>query len=356
LFRAPQHPQPNNPGSVVNLSAYELASRMSYFIWSSMPDDQLFEAARLGQLATREQLTTQARRMLKDPKASSLLDNFATQWVRLNDLGQASPDLTKFPTFNAQLRADFYTETRMLLKDMFDRDASFFEMINAQHTFVNANLANHYGIQGVTGTQFRRVSLAGFERAGLMTHGSLMAVNANPDRTSIVKRGKWVLDNLLCTPPPPPPPEVVGSLPPSGGNLSVRERMEQHRADPTCFSCHAQMDPIGFALENFDPLGRYRTADGAAAIDNMGEFPDGRRFVGASELASTVSNDRRFRLCVAEKVFIYSLGRHPETFDRCTINRLGLTAIGTDKPISAAIIEMVNSEPFKKQRGEGDRP
>jgi hypothetical protein len=328
---------------------------MSYFIWSSMPDETLFEAARKGELKTREQLTAQARRMLKDPKASGLLDNFATQWMKLNELDHAQPDRALFPEFTAQLRADFKTETRLMLKDLFDRDGSFFELLNGDYTYLNERLARHYGVAGITGTEFRRVSLIGQERTGVITHGSLMAVNANPDRTSIVKRGKWVLDNLLCTPPPPPPPEVVGSLPPVSGDLTIRQRMELHRADPTCFSCHAQMDPIGFALENFDPIGRFRTMDGKDPVDNRGEFPDGRRFTGAREMATTISDDRRFRLCVAEKVFTYSLGRQPESYDRCTINRIGIAAVSKDSPMSAVVIEMINSDSFRMQRGEGEK-
>jgi hypothetical protein len=182
-----------------------------------------------------------------------------------------------------------------------------------------------------------------------------MAINANPDRTSIVKRGKWVLDNLLCSSPPPPPPEVLGSLPTNSGNLTMRQRMEAHRANPTCYSCHAQMDPIGFALENFDPLGRYRTSDGSGPVDNLGEFPDGRRFSGAREMASVVSEDRRFKLCVAEKIFSYSLGRNPETYDRCTVNRIGLAAVAKDKPMSAVVLEMINSDTFRKHRGDGGK-
>ena len=353
LYRAPSNPDPNNPNSTVLLSDYEMASRLSYFIWSSMPDDVLFEAARLGQLKTREQLSAQVRRMMKDPKAASLIDGFATQWMHLNNLDQVQLNTALYSAFNASLRADLRTETRMLLKDIFDRDGSFYDILTLDYSYLNERLATNYGVSGVTGTNFRKVSLTGVDRVGLMAHGSLLAVNSNPDRTSIVKRGKWVLENLLCTPPPPPPPEVVGKLPESNANLSPRQRMEQHRANPTCFSCHAQMDPIGFALENYDPLGRYRTTDSSGPIDNRGEFPDGRSFAGARELAKTVSDDRRFRLCVAEKLFIFSLGRQPESFDRCTINRIGTSVVAKDQPVSAAIIEMVNSDPFRKSRGEG---
>ena len=352
LYRFPENPSPGDRSSTVVLSNYEIASRLSYFIWSSMPDDALFEAARLNQLTSREQMESQVRRMMKDAKASALIDGFAAQWLHLQSLDSVNPSTSVFPTFNAQLKADMKTETRTFMKDLFDRDGSFYELLTANYTFINDRLATNYGISGVSGSQFRKVSYEGLDRVGLVAHGSIMMLNANPDRTSIVKRGKWVLENLLCTAPPPPPPEVPGSLPESNEGLSNRERMELHRSNPTCFSCHAQMDPIGFALENFDPLGRYRTSDATGPIDNVGEFPDGRKFTGARELAQTVSSDKKFRLCVAEKLFTYSLGRQPESFDRCTINRIGMQAVAKDQPVSAAIIEMVNSDPFRMSRGE----
>jgi len=351
IYRAIQHPAPADKTRAAALNQYELASRISYFIWSSMPDDELFTAAKNGQLSGAG-LATQVRRMLKDAKASALLDQFATQWLQLNHFDRAQPDTGTFPVFTAQLRADLLNETRLQLKDLFDRDGSFFELLTAEHSFLNERLAGHYGISGVTGTQFRKVSLVGTPRIGILTHGSLLTVNANPERTSIVKRGKWVLDNLLCTPPPPPPPEVLGSLPTQGTGLTLRQRMEVHRSNPACFSCHAQMDPIGFALENFDGIGRFRELDGGLPIDNMGEFPDGRKFSGSLELSSTLKDDDKFKVCVAEKIFSFSLGRQPEEFDRCSINRIGLNAVAPDKPISAVVIEMVTSDPFLKQRGE----
>ena len=351
LYRTILLGSPDDPKATQALSAYELASRMSYFIWSSMPDQALLDAAKNGLLATDAGITAEVKRMLKDTKSSALVDVFASQWVKLQALDGSNPSTATFPNYTPQLKADMREETRMFFRDLFTRDGSFFELLTAQHSFLNQRLATHYGISGVTSTTFSKVSLAGTERSGIVTQGAILMINANPDRTSIVRRGKWALDNLLCIPPPPPPPEVMGKLADGSTGATLREKLEHHRSDPNCYGCHAQMDPIGFALENFDAIGAYRSTDNGSALDTVGQFPDGRRFTGAKGLIDTVKEDVKFKTCVAEKIFTFSLGRLPEANDGCTINRIGVESIASDKPLSEAIAAMVLSDPFRKQRG-----
>ena len=317
-----------------------------------MPDDQLLAQAANGQLLTETVLAAQVQRMLRDPKATSLVDTFSHQWLRLAKLDEASPSAAIFPSFSEELRTDMKTESRMVIQDMFMRDGSFFELLSLDSTFANQRLAEHYGIAGVTGTQFRKVSLAGTQRAGILTHASLLTANSVSDRTSIIKRGHWVLSNLLCNPPPPPPPDVIGGLPPANLNgITERQRLEAHRSDPACLGCHSKIDPIGFALEGFDGIGKFRTMDNGSPIDSSGEFPDGRKVTGSLQLSTILSEDPRFKLCVAEKLFAYALGRQPEFYDRCTINRIGVEKVAPTQPLSNAILEVIRSDPFRKQRG-----
>ncbi len=353
LYRSVQLAQPANKKAVQTLNAFELATRLSYFIWSSTPDQPLLSAAQSGSLLTDAGLTTQVKRMLKDPKALSLADYFSNRWLRISEFDRHEPNKTVFPEFDANLRAAFQSETKLFLRDLFTRDGSFYDLVSSQSTFLNDQLAAHYKISGVAGGDFRKVNLAGTEYVGLLTQGLLMTANANPDRSSIVKRGKWVLENILCEAPPPPPPDVSTEIPAGSENLSMRERLVQHRKNPTCVSCHSVMDPIGFSLENFDGIGRFRTMDGAFAVDNRGDFPDGRKFVGPKGLASVLAVDKNFPKCVAEKMLTFAMGRQPETFDRCSINRLGNSMVTPTTPISALVLGIVKSETFRKQRGDG---
>lgn len=353
VYRSVKLPDPAQTTTAVNLAPYELASRLSYFLWSSMPDNDLFALAASGELAKDTVLAAQVQRMLKDSKSAALTDSFGEQWLSTWRLDQATPSQATFQEFSEALRQDMKTESRMVFQDIVARDGSFFDLLNLDYTYVNQRLATHYGMSSITSTSFQKASLQGTARSGVLTHASILTLTSNPDRTSVVKRGKWVLENLLCAPPPPPPPDVVGSLPPAGaGDLTQRQLVELHRSNPVCFGCHAHMDPVGFSLENFNALGKFRETENGLAIDNLGEFPDGRKFQGAKELIQTISADVRFRTCVAEKLFEYALGRKMEEFDRCTVNRIGVNAVSSQQPMSAAIIELIKSDPFKKQRGD----
>lgn len=352
LYRIPVMSNPS-PTTVVTLGAYQLASRLSYFLWSTMPDTELFNAAANGSLLRNDQLTLQVKRMLASTKASALVDNFASPWVGLGKVGRVTPDRTLYPTFNETLRADLMSETKFFLSDMFKRDASFFEMLTAKHTFLNDRLASHYGISGITGANFQKVNITDGKRMGLLTHGSMMAVGANQYYSSIVKRGNLVLSNVLCAPPPPPPAGTSTTITEEQiVEKTRRDILAQHRENPACFSCHIQIDPIGLGFENFDPLGRFQTVDEKnRPLNPASTMPNGKSFTNAVGMINLVSEDPRFKSCVAEKILIYSLGRNVESYDRCTINRIGQSTVDPNKPISSTIIEMVLSDPFRKQRG-----
>jgi len=355
LFRIPVLSNPS-PATAVNLGSYQLASRLSYFLWSTMPDTELLNAAASGALLNSDQLATQVRRMLASPKAAALVENFAGPWVGLGKVGRVTPDPILYPTFNETLRADLISETSSFLGDIFKRDASFFELLTAKYTFLNDRLAAHYGIPGVAGSAFQKVNFTDTKRMGLLTQGSMMAVGANQYYSSIVKRGNLVLSNILCSPPPPPPPGTVATLTEAQIMANTRrDILAHHRENPACFSCHTQIDPIGLGFENFDPLGRYQLVDEKnRPLISSSTMPNGKSFQDAVGMITLVSQDARFKSCVAEKMLIYSLGRNAESYDRCTINRIGQKMVDPSKPISAAIIEMVLSDPFRKQRGGGN--
>ncbi|WP_413587038.1 DUF1592 domain-containing protein [Bdellovibrio sp. HCB274] len=355
LFRIPVLSNPSTTTAVA-LGPYQLASRLSYFLWSSMPDQELMNAAASGNLLKPDQLEVQVRRMLASTKATALVDNFVAPWIGLGKVERVTPDPILFPTFNETLRSDLMTETKMFIGDIFKRDASFFEMLTAKYSFLNDRLAAHYGISGVSGSAFQKMSFTDNKRMGFLTHGSMMAVGSNQYYSSIVKRGNLVLSNVLCSPPPPPPPGTVAVLTEEQIiNNTRRDILKHHRENPACFSCHSQIDPIGLGFEHFDPLGRYVMFDEKnRALDSSSTMPNGKSFTDAVGMISIVSQDARFKSCVAEKMLIYSLGRNAESFDRCTINRIGQNMVDPNKPISQAIVEMVLSDPFRKQRGGGN--
>lgn len=293
------------------LSAYELASRLSYFIWSSMPDQTLFELAERGELLKEEVLRAQVKRMLQDQRATALLDNFATQWLYIDAILEHTPDYQAYPDFKPELAADMRAETRAFVWDLIERDAPLNELLLARHSFLTRRLALHYGIDGVESDEPVRVELdPQTNRRGLLTHGGLLTARSFPNRTSPVKRGVWVLEQLMCSAPPPAPPNVEG-LREEGVDpgATLRERLMQHREDPSCYGCHSVMDPIGFGLENYDGTGAWRTMDNGTAVDSLGELPDGRSFSGALELAEVLANDPKFIECNAEKMLTYALGR-----------------------------------------------
>ena len=343
-------------GEIRRLDDHELAARLSYFLWSSMPDEALATAADRGELRSDEQIVAQARRMLADPKSRALVDNFAGQWLHLRTLPAFSPDRARFPSFDEELRDAMRRETEEFFAAIVREDRSIVEFLDSDSTFVNERLAKHYGIEGVTGAEFRRVAVNREQRGGLLGQASILAVTSNPTRTSPVKRGRWVLENLLAAPPPPPPPNVP-ELPSSGEALTgtLRQRMEQHRTNPSCASCHKLMDPLGFGLENFDAVGAWRTEDGPAAVDPSGELPDGRRFAGPAELRQVlVARRAEFRRCLVEKLFTYALGRGLEYYDACAVERIASQTEARGDRFAEIVAGIVTSVAFRER--ESDQP
>ena len=350
LFRVER--DPDEGMDVRTLDDFELATRLSYFLWSSMPDEELFALARAGQLRDGDELERQVRRMLADPKAQAYIENFAGQWLQLRNLDDMVFDAVRYPGSDRQLLADMREETTRFFAAVVRDDLSLLRILDGDFTFLNERLANHYGISGVTGPEFRQVSLQGTPRTGILTHASVLAVTSNPTRTSPVKRGKFVLDNLLGAPPPPPPPNVP-LLEDAGRQLTgtLRQRMEQHRTNPTCAACHQLMDPIGFALEHFDAVGRYRQDDGGEPIDAAGVLPTGEQFAGLDELRKVLLENQRdeFIRCVVEKTLVYSLGRGLEYYDQCAVAKICTALKQDDYRTSRLVLEVVRSDPFQKR-------
>jgi hypothetical protein len=314
LFRVEHDPKDAAPGSVYRLNDHELASRLSFFLWSSIPDDELLAVADQGKLRDSGVMRAQIQRMLADPKSDALIYNFGGQWLYLRTLANVKPDPEIFDSFDENLRQAFQRETELFLTSIFREDRSVLEMLDADYTYLNERLAKHYGIANVYGSQFRKVGLpAGSPRGGLLGQGSVLTVTSYPNRTSVVQRGKWILENLLGTPPPPPPPDVPELKPvgADGRKLSMREQLELHRANPICSSCHGRMDPIGFALENFDGVGKWRDEDSGVKIDAAGRLPNGQEFAGPSGLRKLLVDKHgdEFVETVTEKLMIYALGR-----------------------------------------------
>ncbi len=335
------------------LNDYALASRLSYFLWSTMPDEELFNLAAKGRLQDPLVLTAQAKRMLKDPRSRALSDNFAGQWLQLRSLDSVSPDPQRFTGFDDGLRQDMKTETEMFFQAIVREDRSILDFLDARYTFLNEPLAKHYGIAGVQGGDFRRVTLTGDQRGGILTQASLLTVTSNPTRTSPVKRGKWVMENLLGTPLPPAPPGVPPLSDDNKGPLvgTLRQRMEQHRANPACATCHARMDPIGFGLENYDAVGKWRVADGDTPVDASGVLPDGSKFSGPAQLKQVLMRKQTlFVHCLADKLMTYALGRGLERTDRCNLDDIVKSTQKDGDRFSALVAAIVQSHPFREQR------
>ena len=353
LFRGEIQSNPDNPHETHRVSEYALASRLSYFLWSTMPDDELLRLAGQGRL--RRNLAGQVKRMLVDPKSRALVDNFAGQWLQLRTLDIVSPDEKLFPGFDASLRSALRQETESLFEHVLRKDRPITEFLTADYTFVNEPLARHYGIVGVHGPDFVRVSLKGTGRSGVLTHGSVLTLTSNPNRTSPVKRGKWILENILASPPPPPPPGVP-ALESKETHGTLRQRMDAHRDNAMCASCHAKMDPLGFAFEHFDAVGRFREKDGDEVVDTRGELVSGERFADHVELSRVLSDSRQadFVRCVSEKVLTYALGRGLEYYDRPALAAMNVQLRKKDLRFSALIQAVVDSVPFQYRRGDGD--
>jgi hypothetical protein len=359
LFRVELDPEPNNPKAVRTINDYELATRLSYFLWSSIPDDELFAQARLGTLRKDDNLDRQIKRMLEDPKAQALVENFAGQWLQLRNLKTAAPDKQQYPAFDEPLRVAMQRETELFFAAIIKEDRSVLDFIDADFSFVNERLARHYGLADIRGEEFRRVQLDGSQRSGVLSHASVLTLTSNPTRTSPVKRGKWVLENILGTPPPPPPPDVpqLKEEPSAMLTGTLRERMEQHRAKADCAVCHNRMDPLGFGMENYDGIGAWRTQDGKFTIDPSGTLPNGQTFAGPRELKSILKTRQDdFIRCLAEKMLTYGLGRGVEYSDQCSLTDIVKHMRQHDNKFSSLIVAIVHSDPFQKRRGKESEP
>ena len=353
LFRVERDPEGVVAGEAYRVSDLELASRLSFFLWSSVPDEELLEAAERGELSDAEVFEAQVERMLADPRSEALVGNFAGQWLTLRNAAAVQPDEDEFPDFGEGLRRAFRRETELLFGSILREDRSTLDLLAADYTFVNERLAQHYGIPNVRGSHFRRVALEDEARGGLLGHGSILTVTSYANRTSPVNRGKWVLENILGTPPPPPPPDVPDLETAEGGQaLSMREAMEQHRANPVCASCHRLMDPVGLSLENFDAIGRWRDrSETRGAIDATGELPDGTPFDGPSGLkAALLSHPDRFVTTVTEKLMTYALGRGVEYYDAPAVRAIVRDAAGDGYRLSSLVKGVVRSAPFQMRR------
>ncbi len=339
---------------IEQVGQHELASRLSYFLWSSMPDDELLQLADQRKLRRPEVMAAQVQRMLKDPRSEALVENFAGQWLELRRLESVKPDRDRFPEFDEYFRMSIHRETELFFDHIIRQDRSLLDFIDADYTFLNERLARFYNIPGISGPEFRKVTLpAGSNRGGILTQASVLTVSSYTTRTSVVLRGKWILDNILNAPPPPAPPGVP-TLDESkiGEAASLRQQMEQHRTNPTCAACHARLDPLGFGLENFDAIGGWRTMDGKFPIDASGVLPDGRSFNGVGELKTILKADRdAFAEGVTDKLLTYALGRGLERYDRPTVRQIARRVAAKEFKFSSLVMEIVNSLPFQYRRG-----
>jgi hypothetical protein len=357
VFRVEIDPSPTSMTPHA-LGDYELASRLSYFLWSTMPDDELFQTAQAKTLGTPSVLSAQVTRMLKSPKAQALVDNFAGQWLYVRKIDEAAPDSTAFPSFDEDLRSAMKTETQKLFSEIAFNGLGADKLLTADFTFVNDRLAKHYGLPLPGSSTFQRVSLANnTQRGGFLGNAGILMVTSHPTRTSPVLRGKWVMTQLLCQDVPPPPPGVNVKIDmETMTNETLRQRLERHRADAVCASCHKLMDPIGFGLENYDAVGAYRTTDGNAPIDAKGQLPDGKSFSGPHELASLVASDPDFARSATTKLYTYALGRSydetPTHMDGATLQALvdGFTKNGFR--LDKLIASLVASPTFLTRRGD----
>ena len=332
-----------------------MASRLSFFLWSSIPDDELLDAAVRGELRDPAVLEAQTRRMLADPRAQALVTNFAGQWLGLRNAAAVQPDEDLFPDFGEDLRQGFRRETEMLFDAVLREDRSLVELLSADYTFINERLAVHYGIPNVRGSHFRRVALDDPGRGGLLGHGSILTVTSHANRTSPVVRGKWVLENILGTPPPPPPADVPAlEATTTGRTLTMREAMEQHRANPVCASCHRVMDPLGLALEPFDAIGRRRTPNQTRVpMDLTGVLPDGTVFDGPAGLkAALLAHPERFVTTVTEKLLTYAVGRGVEHYDAPAVRAITRAAAEDGYRLTTLILGVVESPPFRMRSTE----
>ncbi len=351
LFRV--EADPKAPEEVRTISDHEFATRLSYFLWSTMPDDTLIQLADSGELRKPGVLEAQVKRMLKDPKSKALVDNFAGQWLMLRNIRTLSPDTGLFPTWDEPLRNAIIKETELYFDYIVREDRSVLEFLDSDYTFANERLAKHYSLPNVRGDTFQKVKLTDNKRGGVITQASILLVTSNPTRTSPVKRGKWILDNILGTPPPPPAPDIP-ELPPVGElKGTLRQQMESHRSNPACATCHTKMDPLGFGLENFDAIGRWRELDNKQKIDPSGVLPGGAKFSGPSELRKILlGKSEAFRNCLSEKLLTYALGRGLEYQDKCAVNDLSKKLTKGNDQFSQLVLAILETDAFQKRRGK----
>ncbi len=354
LFRIERDPANAPPASVHRVSDFELASRLSFFLWSSIPDDELLNLAEQGKLNQPQILAAQVNRMLDDRKSKAFVSNFAGQWLYLRNLEQVKPDPDVFPLYDATLKQSFERETELFFNAILRENRPVTDLLAANFTYVNERLAKHYGIPNIYGSQFRRVSLTDCNRGGLLGQGSILTVTSYPNRTSVVQRGKWVLENLLGSPPPPPPPDVppLEAKSKDGKLLTSRQQMEQHRTNPVCSSCHARMDPIGFALENYDGVGAWRSKDAGSPIDAAGKLPDGTLFEGPEGLTQLLLTKYRdqFIATFTGKLLTYAMGRGLEYYDAPAVRAIMRDAERDHSTIQALIQAIVKSPQFQMRR------
>ena len=351
LFRV--EADPKSPEEVRTISDHEFATRLSYFLWSTMPDDTLIQLADAGELRNPGVLEVQVKRMLKDPKSKALVDNFAGQWLMLRNIRTLSPDTGLFPTWDEPLRNAIIKETELYFDYIVREDRSVLEFLDSDYTFANERLAKHYSLPNVLGAEFQKVKLTDNKRGGVITQASILLVTSNPTRTSPVKRGKWILDNILGTPPPPPAPDIP-ELPPVGElKGTLRQQMESHRSNPACATCHTKMDPLGFGLENFDAIGSWRELDNKQKIDPSGVLPGGAKFSGPSELRKILlGKSEAFRNCLSEKLLTYALGRGLEYQDKCAVNELSKKLTKGNDQFSQLVLAILETDAFQKRRGK----
>jgi hypothetical protein len=355
LFRIERDQDPVDPGKVHRLSDVELATRLSYFLWSSMPDEELLNLAETNKLHQTAILDAQVKRMMTDKKAAAFADNFAGQWLEVRNLDSITPDPVKFPEWTSELKEDLRTETRMFFQYALSGNRPISEMINARYTFLNESLAKFYGIEGVKGPDFRKVDLTTDQRGGILTQGAVLAVSSYPNRTSPTIRGKYVLSNVLGTPPPPPPPDVPAlDVSKVGSDISLRKQLEAHRSNPVCASCHSKMDVLGFGLENYNAIGKWRTMDGKFPVDVGGTMPNGKSFETAAQMRTVLEGNSMPQItrCLTEKVMTYALGRGMQPYDNRTLSQITKTVEADGLHFQTLIYEVVHSLPFQSRRGE----
>lgn len=356
LFRAEEGPAPTDPDVHYDIADYHFASRLSYFLWSSMPDPELMETVRDGSLHNPRTLRNQVRRMLRDPRSKALAENFGGQWLQFRNLQVVDPDPDLYPEFTDELRVAMAGETTHFFAEIVAEDRSILDFVDADYTYVNEPLAAHYGIDGIAGPEFQRIPVDKARRGGLLGQASVLTVTSMPTRTSPVLRGLWVLENLLASHPPPPPPDVpaleAADIDP---NATMREKLNKHREDASCASCHDRIDPLGFGLENYNAIGKWRTEDQGKPVDSSGVLPDGTSFDGPAALKEVLMERKDdFVRCLAEKMLTYALGRGLEDYDEPALNEIVENVSRRDYRFSELVYEVVRSLPFTEQRGEAE--